>query len=129
VPGSDLAAWLSQIVRHTGANWRRQRRPAATDPKDLPEPVARAEPPRLGHHGVDADDLPDELAHALRALPEAACASLLLHVVLGLTFPEIARMLDLPENTVTSHARRARLALRQALSPVAKTPTPMPETR
>lgn len=127
LPGSDLAAWLAQIARHTGANWRRQSRPTAVDPSLLPEPVARAAPLQNLVHGVDADDLPEELAQALRALPEAARASLLLHVVVGLTFPEIAKMLDLPENTVTSHARRARLALREALSPRATAPTAQPE--
>ena len=30
--GSDLGAWLAQIVRHTGANWRRKRRPVAGGP-------------------------------------------------------------------------------------------------
>lgn len=127
VPGRDLAAWLAQIARHTGANWRRQPRPVAVDPSTLPEPTARVVLPRAAVHGVDADELPDELAQALRALPEAARASLLLHVVVGLTFPEIAKMLDLPENTVASHARRARLALRDAMAPRAAASTPQPE--
>ena len=127
VPGTDIAAWLAQIARHTGANWRRKPRPVATDPASLPEPTGCTTSWRSDPHGVDPEDLPDELAHALRALPEAARASLLLHVVTGLTFPEIAKMLDLPENTVTSHARRARLSLREAMSPRATAPTPQPE--
>lgn len=71
----------------------------------------------------DADrwQLPDELARALQDLPESARASLLLHVVGGLPFAEIATMLDMPENTVTSLARRARLSLRAALAPNAAT--------
>ncbi len=81
------------------------------------------------------DDLPDELARALAALPEAVRACLLLHVVADLTFPEIAAMLELNENTATSHVRRARLQLRAALqsavpasqaTPV--TPALLPET-
>jgi RNA polymerase sigma-70 factor (ECF subfamily) len=116
--GSDVAAWLAQIVRHTGANWRRKRRPAASDPCELPHPLARDEMP--GHHDertavAAAMALPDELARALAALPEAARASLLLHAVGGLTFAEVAAMLGIPENTAASHARRARLALRAAM--------------
>jgi RNA polymerase sigma factor (sigma-70 family) len=112
-PGSDERAWLAQFVRHTGANWRRRRRPMPVAPEAL-QPEARGEP-SFARHDADALGLPDELAHGLAGLPEAARASLLLHVVGGHTFAEIAPMLTLPENTVASHVRRARLALREAL--------------
>ena len=121
VRGSDLAAWLAQIVRHTGANWRRKRRPAAG--LDVPEPFARAEVHDPRPLDIDTCDLPDELANALATLPEVARAALLLHVVGDLSFAEIATMLDLPENTAMSHARRARVALRAAL-PAATTAAP-----
>jgi DNA-directed RNA polymerase specialized sigma24 family protein len=49
----------------------------------------------------------------------------LLHVVIGLPFAEIATMLDIPENTAMSHARRARLALRETLPEL---PAPFPLT-
>lgn len=120
-PGSDLAAWLAQIVRHTGANWRRKLRPVASDAHQLPEPVAHASRVPRAPHDVDCEQLPDELANALQALSEVERACLLLHAVGGLTFPEIATMLDLPVNTATSHARRARLALQAAAAP---TPEP-----
>jgi DNA-directed RNA polymerase specialized sigma24 family protein len=72
----------------------------------------------------DADrwQLPDELTRALQALPEAARAALLLHVVGEMPFAEIATMLAMPENTVTSLARRARVSLRAALAPDAAAP-------
>jgi RNA polymerase sigma-70 factor (ECF subfamily) len=125
--GTDFAAWLAQIVRHTGANWRRKRRPQSVDPAALPELVAReVATEQLG--AVDAERLPDEVAAALQALSEPARASLLLHVVGGLTFPEIASMLEIPVNTAMSHARRARLALRAALGlePTAVRPAEKP---
>jgi RNA polymerase sigma factor (sigma-70 family) len=123
VAGTDAAAWLAQIVRHAGANWRRKRRPECNDPAALPEPFARAE-----HHD-GALDLPDELAHALAALAPQARESLLLHAVGGLTFGEIGALLGVPENTAASHARRARLALRAAVPDAARgvnTPQPTP---
>jgi RNA polymerase sigma factor (sigma-70 family) len=125
-PGTDTAAWLAQIARHTGANWRRRRRPQPTDPHVLCDPIA---PAFVAHHALHADDLPDDLARALASLPPTARACLLLHVVGGLTFPEIATMLELPENTAMSHARRARLALRDALAPPAARAgtAPLPE--
>lgn len=114
--GTDFAAWLAQIVRHTGANWRRKRRAENVDPAVLPEPVARdTAPDRPGLGVVDLDQLPDDVAAALQSLPESARAALLLHVVGGLTFQEIATMLEIPANTAMSQARRARLALRAAL--------------
>lgn len=125
--GSDHGAWLAQIVRHTGANWRRQRRPVAQDPATLPEPLARPDRRDDRALGLDAEQLPDELAQALQALPEVARACLLLHVVGGLTFPAIATLLDIPENTAMSHARRARLVLRAACRDE-PAPTAVPQT-
>lgn len=122
VLGTNLAAWLAQIVRHTGSNWRRRQRPAAVDPHELSDSITRGDA-AVSMLGIDSYDWPDELARALDGLSEVARACLLLHVVTGLTFPEIAKMLDLPENTAMSHARRARLVLREALAP-----TTLPET-
>jgi RNA polymerase sigma factor (sigma-70 family) len=128
--GTDIAAWLAQIVRLTGANWRRQKRPTCVDPGDVAEPIARGELPVVATFAQLRDQLPDELASALASLPEVARACLLLHVVAEMSFAEIATMLELPENTAMSHARRARLALRAALpAPAPATQlTPMPET-
>lgn len=128
VPGTEFRAWMAQIVRNTGANWRRRKRPAACDPAALPEPFARAERGAGWPFEADAAGLPDELAAALRGLPEVARSCLLLHVVAELPFAQIATMLDLPENTAMSHARRARLALRAALQPAAPAPTALPRT-
>lgn len=115
VPGSDARAWLSQIARHLGANWRRRLRPVTAD--DAPEPAARAPLPAPGWpFDADRSELPDDLAAALRELPEIARACLLLHVTMQMTFPEIATMLQIPENTARSHAQRARIALRSALA-------------
>jgi RNA polymerase sigma-70 factor, ECF subfamily len=111
-------AWLAQIARHLGANWRRKRRAVATPDDELPMPTAPVPPPTGWPFDADRAGLSDELARALGALPEQARACLLLHVVVGLTFAEIAEMLEMPENTAMSHARRAREALRTALAPV-----------
>lgn len=114
-PGTDARAWLAQIVRHLGANWRRRRRPELRAPEELD--VGKATLPFVPLWPFDADrhGLSDELAQALAALPEVSRACLLLQVVMGHSFAEIAEMLELPENTASSHARRARLALRAAL--------------
>jgi RNA polymerase sigma-70 factor (ECF subfamily) len=125
--GTDVQAWLAQIVRHTGANWRRKQRPD-TAAAELDEPIAPVERRVAGTFAQLRDELSDDLVRALAGLPEVARACLLLHVVVGLSFAEIATMLDLPENTAASHARRARLALRAALQPTASSLAPLPET-
>lgn len=126
--GTNVRAWLSQIARHLGANERRRRRPIAQPSLEL---LAQSAPtPTFDHttfldDSLDALDCGDELTAALRELPAAQRASLLLHVVCEHTFAEIAAMLEIPENTAASHARRARLALAQALStapPVTRLP-------
>ena len=112
VVGTDFGAWVAQIVRHEGANWRRRRRPHTG--VEFDEPVAPA--PSPASTPIDAIDWPAELARPLQELAPEARASLLLHVVAGLSFAEIATMLERNENTVMSLARRARLALREALT-------------
>lgn len=124
--GTDVRAWLSQIARHTGANWRRRRRPLAA--ADLEQRVAPAPTPSGWPFDADRCGLADEFVQALRSLPETARACLLLHVILEHTFAEIATMLELPENTVASHVRRARASLRTALTPPAE-PLPTREVR
>ncbi|MCU0862423.1 MAG: RNA polymerase sigma factor [Planctomycetes bacterium] len=112
VVGTDFGAWVAQIVRHEGANWRRRRRPHLG--VEFAEPVAPA--PNPASTPIDAIDWPAELARPLQQLAPEARASLLLHVIAGLSFAEIATMLERNENTVTSLARRARSALREALT-------------
>lgn len=124
--GSDVRAWLSQIARHTGANWRRRRRPLVS--ADFGAHVAAVPEAPSWPFDVDRCGLSDEVAAALGDLGEAARACLLLHVILEHTFAEIATMLELAENTVASHVRRARLTLRAALAPRAVA-QPTPEVR
>jgi RNA polymerase sigma-70 factor (ECF subfamily) len=114
--GADVRAWLAQIARHLGANWRRRRQPESRAPADLPEIAAAAGPISPWPFEADRAGLADGLATALAALSESQRECLLLQVVMDHTAAEIAAMLQIPENTVASHVRRARLALRDALT-------------
>ncbi|MBM4062784.1 MAG: RNA polymerase sigma factor [Planctomycetes bacterium] len=127
-PGTQERAWLAQIVRNVGANWRRQRRPEPRPDEQFADVAARAAPAPAWPFDADRHGLSDELARALGALPEVARACLLLQVVLGHSFAEIATMLEIPENTASSHARRARLQLRAALEANEPARAPAPET-
>lgn len=114
--GEDPAPWLATITRQLGANWRRQRRPELRAPDELPDAVKATMATAEWPFDADRAGLSDDMAGALAQLPEVARACLLLNVVLGLTFSEVASMLDVPENTAMSHARRARVTLREALA-------------
>ncbi|MCB9885492.1 MAG: RNA polymerase sigma factor [Planctomycetes bacterium] len=114
-PGSDARAWLSQIARHLGANERRRKRPLSVAPDEL-QPSAPLPAAHFDGSDLASLDCGDEITAALRELPATQRASLLLHVVSGHTFAEIGAMLEIPENTAASHARRARLALAETLS-------------
>jgi RNA polymerase sigma-70 factor (ECF subfamily) len=127
-PGTDARAWLAQIVRNLGANWRRRRRPELRAVEDLDGSKAPSPLVPLWPFDADRHGLSDELAQALAALPEVARACLLLQVVVGHSFAEIGEMLEIPENTASSHARRARLALRAALETTAVGREAAPET-
>lgn len=123
-PGDDPGPWLARIARHLGANARRQRRPEPRDPAALPDLASDGSPAAGWPFDADRAGLSDELAQALAELSEVARACLLLHAVIGLTFVEIARLLEVPENTAMSHARRARLALRESLGGVVAAASP-----
>lgn len=125
--GSDLRAWLAQIVRHLGANGRRRKGPELRAPEAFDRFPAAPAPVPTWPFDADRHGLSDELARALSSLSEVTRACLLLHVVLDHSFAEIAAMLDLPENTACSHARRAREALRAALSAPVRQPAPATE--
>ncbi len=75
--------------------------------------------------GVPLDAVPEptapetanpELREAIRALDPKLRLPLVLHYVEGYKLREIARMLDVPENTVATRLSRARKKLRELLT-------------
>ena len=122
--GDEAGPWLSTIARHLGSNWRRKQRPEARSPDELPEGVVATIAAADWPFDADRAGLSDNLANALANLSETARACLLLNVVIGLSFAEIAAMLEINENTAMSHARRARESLRKSLSDSRACPKP-----
>lgn len=81
--------------------------------------VDEALPDDLVDGAANLDFIPDMMAmrQALRSLPSHYREPLLLQAVEGFTLEEIAELLGLPVNTVTTRVFRARLRLRAILSP------------
>ncbi len=100
--GGDLRAWLYTILTNLNRNRLRglSRRPAFTPIKDsdltVPAPDSGAR----------------DISHALDELPEEPRTALLLVVLEGLTYREVAEVQGVPIGTVMSRLARARMQIK-----------------
>jgi len=111
-PGTNCRAWLVTILHHVRSNRirARVRRPVVEDVDDrIAEtvPFVAAIPQQV----TDEDMLA-----ALRSIPEAHQAVILLCDVEEMTYKEIAEALDIPIGTVMSRLHRGRALLRRQLA-------------
>lgn len=99
-----LRTWVTRIlINECHSIGRRNKR--VTPMEHLPEP-AQTRP-------ADADQ---EVHDALLALPAKLRLPIMLHYMEGYAIKEIAEMLRLPQGTVSTRLRRARLEMRQMLT-------------
>lgn len=106
---AHLRFWLRRVVCHRAIDRVRQRprtRVAALD--DVPEPASSIRP--------DDPILRRRLTAALETLSVAARSVVLLRYQDDLDPTEIARVLDMPLNTVKSHLKRSLVSLRRRWS-------------
>jgi len=130
--GTNFNAWMSRMIRFVALNQaRKERRRAAADidveTVERSRVTTRSEPGEKTTPGrslrlTPAHDLPenqdafdDAVVAALDRVNEIARSCLLLRVVEGLEYREIARVLDIPEGTAMSHVHRSRRRLRELL--------------
>jgi len=107
-------AWLYRVARHHAISWLRKRRPEV--------PLEDAGPEMESAADVDTDESagfgPEEAAAAYAALDTLRRNHrevLSLRFLSGLTYEEIARVLDCPVGTIRSRIHYAKAALRAAL--------------
>jgi RNA polymerase sigma-70 factor (ECF subfamily) len=111
--GGSAVGWVWTIAARRLVDAFRRRAHHAQPPPEVAldaAPVAGAEDELL------AATIGDEVGTALRDLAPELRAVLQAMVLDGLTVRETAVLLGLPEGTVKTRARRARIALREALS-------------
>ena len=126
-PGTNCRAWLFKILTNTGINVfvKRAKQPAQVDFDDV-EPIlpqaesAGLQAPTRGDLAVFADLLDDELKSALEAVPEDFRMVLILSVIEGFAYREIAEILDIPIGTVMSRLYRGRKLLQASLREYAR---------
>jgi RNA polymerase sigma-70 factor (ECF subfamily) len=113
--GGNGRAWFLRVVRNTCYRWRSRNDHGPTDPFDEER------------HGADLQALDPEalvrqiddvtlIEGALRNVPERFRELLVLREVDGLSYRELADVLDVPIGTVMSSLSRARHAFRGALN-------------
>jgi RNA polymerase sigma-70 factor (ECF subfamily) len=123
--GSDARSWVLKIVRNTCFTWLQANRPheiAVTAPNELDELEDALPPP---FYSGCADD-PETLAlrhttavqidQALSRLPAPMLEVVVLRELEGLSYKEIAAVIDAPVGTVMSRLARARAELRRILA-------------
>jgi RNA polymerase sigma-70 factor (ECF subfamily) len=112
--GGDSRAWFLRIVRNTCSGWRGHRYDALNDPFD-------EEQHGSGRPAFDPEVLllqTDDatlLARAMQTLPDRFHRLLVLRELEGLSYQELADVMEIPIGTVMSRLSRAREALRGAL--------------
>jgi RNA polymerase sigma-70 factor (ECF subfamily) len=110
--GTNFAAWLFRIAHNNYAN---QCRGARRPREALPEDVADRQRGPL-EEAVSAEAL-QNLARAIQRVPSDFRAALLLRVEEGLSFRQIAEVLDLTEETARWRVFKARQKLLSLLAP------------
>jgi RNA polymerase sigma-70 factor (ECF subfamily) len=119
--GQDkFSSWLYRITLNLCRDWmRRERRapivavPEGTDPIDLADD--RASPVESVEDLVARREMSRAVARAMAELPEEQRAAILLKEYHGLTFQEIADMLDCPLSTVKTRLYQGLSVLRRRL--------------
>jgi len=105
-----VSTWLYRIVTNLCVDEHRRRaRAASLLPAAAPSRVAPA------HQALEERETRNRLNGALRGLPRGQQAVMVLRYLDDLPYAEIGRICGLPVNTVKSHLRRAKAALRKEL--------------
>jgi RNA polymerase sigma-70 factor (ECF subfamily) len=115
--GTNAKGWLLTILRNLFINeYRRRRRQPETVDLDTIEPFTVFEKVQEDPQGAFFDRIvDDEVLRAVDALPEVFREAVMLSDVEGLSYEEIAKVLDVPVGTVKSRLYRGRRMLQAKL--------------
>jgi RNA polymerase sigma-70 factor (ECF subfamily) len=127
--GTNITAWLAEIVRRCALNYRRKtqnRKTYAADPaslvqlaQDSSSMAAGSIVDSAGNLLADQSAFDDEVSTALSRLSHDARCCLLLRTLHKLSYTEIAQIMQIPEGTAMSHVHRSKNEMRNRLRPTA----------
>ena len=110
-PELPFAPWLYRITTNTALNWIKRRRPETM----LPEETLADDRVQEPEHRAVASELSVDLRAAIATLPANSRAVLELRHFQGLSYRQMAAVLDAPISDVKSWLFRARRKLHAAL--------------
>jgi RNA polymerase sigma-70 factor (ECF subfamily) len=112
-PDASLYTWIYRIAMNTCLDYRRKRIQCHMDSHSIAEdmPSLRPSPERL----YESKEISDSVRSALQKIPEKLRATIVLRELDGLSYEEIAEILDISTGTVKSRISRAREELRRLL--------------
>jgi RNA polymerase sigma-70 factor (ECF subfamily) len=117
---AKFSSWLYRITLNLCRDWmRRERRaPIAQAPEgvDLVELAGEHEPGETVEDLVSRRELSQAVARAMAALPEEQRTAIILKEYHGLTFQEIADLIDCPLSTVKTRLYQGLTVLRRQLA-------------
>ena len=111
--GGDARVWMLSIVRNTAMNFLRKRKDTVLD-LDLREPADSSPNPE---QGLLEENRREQVRRAITRLEPEFREALVLREFEGLSYKEIATVLDVPTGTVMSRLSRARQRLLIELAP------------
>ena len=116
---AKFSSWLYRIALNLCRDWirRERRQPVAQAPEgvDLIELASEATPAETIEDLVARQEISEVVARAMAMLPEDQRAAIILKEYHGLTFQEIADMLDCPLSTVKTRLYQGLSVLRRQL--------------
>jgi RNA polymerase sigma-70 factor, ECF subfamily len=117
-PGSNTRAWLYRILVNTAYDLLDRQRTHARALTTLADETRTANRGYDENTTPDRKDLQDRVDEAVRALPEKYRDALLLRSIQGLSYAEVAEVLDIPETTARSLVHRGKRLLVPRLTPL-----------
>ncbi len=117
-----FSSWLYRITVNVARDWMRRRRrtplvavPEGVDVADLADQAGMSAPAEAADEAVARKDLSRAVGRAMKVLSEEQRTAIILKEYHGLTFQEIADMLDVPLSTVKTRLYQGLTLLRREL--------------
>jgi len=120
-PSGSLPAWLQRVARNYAIDHyrrRRRERSMVVDGEESEELVAVARDTTAGndpHRALEAKDLAAFLGRVIDRLPSELGQAVILRDLQGMSYEEMATILEIPLGTVKSRINRGRLELAKLL--------------
>lgn len=112
-----FAGWLRGIAVNLSNKWLQRQRPSVAIESAEVE-VSQEKVIALPDEIFEMGQTKEAVVKAVESLPEIYREVVLLHYMEGMTYPEMATYLDVPESTVTGRLQVARNRLRDQLLPL-----------